>query len=228
MKVIDNPPNLCKDLTKNLRHNGTIHTLDDLRGHLRMEENDRAKEKNERAHQQAYLATQKWAPLKKMERGEPNHPNDVAFIIKESLLVTPSDGYWIDLGATRHITTSKEIVMNFKERNVSDWKLYMGNSSWVHILVKATVKLPLSSVGTLTINDVIYGPDMRHNLISLSKVDKNRVQVYVKGGNMTFLKDGVEVAKASLCSSLYKLEINEMKSSSSYIVDSSFQESFNV
>ncbi|ERM97802.1 hypothetical protein AMTR_s00116p00140640 [Amborella trichopoda] len=106
---------------------------------------------------------------------------------------------------------SKEHVVDFREKKVGDWKLYMRNSSWVHILDEATMKLPLPRAGTLTLNNVLYTPDMRRSLISLSRVDKNGVQVNVKRGNMTCLNDGIEVAKASLCGSLYKLEINEMK-----------------
>ncbi|ERM97766.1 hypothetical protein AMTR_s00116p00069020, partial [Amborella trichopoda] len=113
-------------------------------------------------------------------------------MVEESPTVTPSDGWWIDLGETRHITTSKEHVVDFREKKVGDWKLYMGNTSWVHILGVAIVKLPLPSRGTLTFNDIIYAPVMRHYLISLSKVDKNGVEGNVKKGNMTFLKDGVE------------------------------------
>ncbi|ERN04889.1 hypothetical protein AMTR_s00080p00018490 [Amborella trichopoda] len=69
-----------------------------------------------------------------------------------------------------------------------------GGLTRVHILVEATVKLPLPCGGTLTLNDVLYALNLRRNLISLSKVDKNMVQV-------TFLKDGVEDAKALLCGS---------------------------
>ncbi|ERN01742.1 hypothetical protein AMTR_s00097p00115440 [Amborella trichopoda] len=76
----------------------------------------------------------------------------------------------------------------------STFLVLYGNSSWVHSLGEMTVKLPLPSGGTLTLNDVLYAPNMRCNLISLSKVDKNEVEVNVKRGNMTFLKDGVEVA----------------------------------
>ncbi|ERN15743.1 hypothetical protein AMTR_s00039p00067100 [Amborella trichopoda] len=102
-----------------------------------------------------------------MERGEPNHPKDIAFLVEETLSITPSDDWWIDLGATRHITTSKEHVMDFREKKVGDWKLYMGNSSWVHIFGEATVKLPLPSGSTLTLNDVFYAPDMKRNLIKM-------------------------------------------------------------
>ncbi|ERN14445.1 hypothetical protein AMTR_s00185p00025910 [Amborella trichopoda] len=65
--------------------------------------------------------------------------------VEESLAVTPSDGWWIDSGLTRHISTSKEHVVEFREKKVGDWKLYMGNSSWVHILGEAIMKLPLPS-----------------------------------------------------------------------------------
>ncbi|ERN05988.1 hypothetical protein AMTR_s00143p00056630 [Amborella trichopoda] len=105
----------------------------------------------------------------------------------------------MDSGATRYITKSNEHMVDFREKKVGDWKLRMGNSSEVHILGEATVKLPLLSGGTLTLNNVLYAPDMRHNVISLSKVDKNGVEGNVRRGKMTFLKDSVEVDNASLC-----------------------------
>ncbi|ERM95667.1 hypothetical protein AMTR_s00023p00201520 [Amborella trichopoda] len=128
----------------------------------------------------------KKGPHQRRWRGEANHPKDVAVVVEEYLMVTPSDGCWIETGTIRHITTGKERVLVFREKKVGDWKLYMGNSSWVHNVGEATVKLSLPNGDTLTLNDVLYAPDMTCNLIFLSKVDKNGVQVNVKGGEYDF------------------------------------------
>ncbi|ERM99359.1 hypothetical protein AMTR_s00108p00143570 [Amborella trichopoda] len=97
MKIIENLPNSWKALKKNLRHNGTIHTLDDHRGHLRMEENDRIKENEP----------------KKKNIGQSSGSKDFSFVVEESIVVSSHNEWWVDTGATRQrINTKNNMTFN--------------------------------------------------------------------------------------------------------------------
>ncbi|ERM99355.1 hypothetical protein AMTR_s00108p00138790 [Amborella trichopoda] len=78
-------------------------------------------------------------------------------------MMSPPNEWWVDSGATRHITNTKNNMVEFKENDDGVGKLFMGNSSSIHILREWTIKHPLPSGANLTFSDVLYAPDMRKN-----------------------------------------------------------------
>lgn len=82
----------------------------------------------------------------------------------------------MDTGATRHICTNKDF---FKEMNdAKDGKyVFMGNSSKVLVLGYGKVHLKLTSGKNLALENVLYDPDVRRNLISGALLNKAGVKL---------------------------------------------------
>ncbi|GAA0156599.1 hypothetical protein LIER_14056 [Lithospermum erythrorhizon] len=73
--------------------------------------------------------------------------------------------WWIDTSATRHICSANEFFSNFKPL-ITREKMYMENSSTSTIESEGTIVLKMTSGKEVTLNHVLYVPEVRKNLIS--------------------------------------------------------------
>nr|KAJ0208155.1 hypothetical protein LSAT_V11C500256600 [Lactuca sativa] len=81
------------------------------------------------------------------------------------LAASNSREWWIDTGATRHVCSNREWFRNFKVVDNGD-KLFMGNSATSGIQGVGKIVLKMTSGRELTLNDVLYVPEIRKNLVS--------------------------------------------------------------
>ncbi|KZV16328.1 hypothetical protein F511_27147 [Dorcoceras hygrometricum] len=84
--------------------------------------------------------------------------------------------WWIDTGATRHVCSDKEMFATLQESKSGE-KLYMGNSATYEIQGQGNVVLKMTSGKELTLNNVLYVPDIRKNLISGSLLNKHGFRI---------------------------------------------------
>ena len=81
-------------------------------------------------------------------------------VISEVNMVGNDNEWWIDIGATRHVSYDKTLFKTFvHEGDVHE--LYMGNSSIPKVGGYGRVDLNLSSGKLLTLNEVLYAPEIR-------------------------------------------------------------------
>ncbi|KAL0345526.1 UNVERIFIED_CONTAM: hypothetical protein Sradi_4383900, partial [Sesamum radiatum] len=73
--------------------------------------------------------------------------------------------------ASKHFCSNKELFQEFKEAADSEC-VFMGNSTTVSVLGNGKVLLKLTSEKILTLQDVLYVPSLRRNLISGSLLNK--------------------------------------------------------
>ncbi|KAK8583216.1 hypothetical protein V6N13_021928 [Hibiscus sabdariffa] len=95
-----------------------------------------------------------------------NAVDDLCAVISEVNLVDSNlREWWLDTGATRHICCDEN---SFAELIPSDngEKLYMGNVATSKIKGKGTVILKMTSGKELKLQNVLYVPDIRKNLVS--------------------------------------------------------------
>lgn len=77
---------------------------------------------------------------------------------------------WIvDSGATDHIARDRNGYVEYR-RVPAGRKVYMGNDSSVDVLGIGTYKLEMRGCSALILYDVLYAPDIRHNLFSILSV----------------------------------------------------------
>ncbi|ERN17879.1 hypothetical protein AMTR_s00047p00216220 [Amborella trichopoda] len=71
---------------------------------------------------------------KKKNVGQSSGSKDFSFVVEELLMVSSRNKWWLDSRATRHITNTKNNMVEFKEKGDGAEKLFVGNSSSINIL----------------------------------------------------------------------------------------------
>ena len=99
---------------------------------------------------------------------------EVVNVCEESNLIeVPINSWWFDTGCTVHITNSLHGFEKQKDSSFNCCNVFVGEGTKVAVRVVRIVKLKLSSGFVLSLNDVLYVPKMRRNLISASKLVKS-------------------------------------------------------
>ena len=85
-----------------------------------------------------------------------------AVVSKVNLLGSNPMEWWLDIGATRHICSRRDMFNTFE--SVMNWgELFMGNSATSDILGRGQVILKMTSGRDLSLNNVLYVPEIRKN-----------------------------------------------------------------
>ena len=85
-----------------------------------------------------------------------------------TMVVTNDKNWWIDSGASRHISRTKAGFVEFKEMKPRDQNIYMGNKTFCDVLGAEKVKIPLPTRKSIYLSDVFFAPTMRRSIISVS------------------------------------------------------------
>ena len=102
----------------------------------------------------------------------------------------------------------------------------MGDSTTTVVMGKGKVLLKLTSGKTLSLNNVLYVPSLRRNLVSGALLDKVGLNLVFEADKIIISRGGVFVGKVYLSGGLFVLNIvqeivnNASISNSAYIVDS--------
>ncbi|XP_074267011.1 uncharacterized protein LOC141590312 [Silene latifolia] len=116
-------------------------------------------------------------PQKKVAEANLAEKDDIidAVVVEANLVANASD--WIlDTGASRLLCANKELFAEFED--VADGEcVYMGNSSSAVITGKGKIFLKLTSGKTLALNNVLYVPTLRRNLVSGALLNKAGVKL---------------------------------------------------
>ncbi|KAF3684209.1 putative phosphoserine aminotransferase, chloroplastic-like [Capsicum annuum] len=149
--------------------------------------------------------------------------DDFCAIFTECNLVGNPREWWIDLGTTLHVCANKELFLSFAPAQAEEM-LYMANSATAKVEGTGKICLKMTFGKVLTLNNVLYVPDLRRNLISVSLLDKNGFKCVTVSGKIVVSKGEMYVGKCYLMEGLYKMNVMtvEMNKSlnSSYLLDS--------
>ncbi|PON33281.1 hypothetical protein PanWU01x14_354220 [Parasponia andersonii] len=103
----------------------------------------------------------------------------------------------------------------------------MGNSATSEIQRLGKVVLKMTPRKELTLNNVIYVPDIRKNLVSSSLLNKYGFHMVFETDKFVLTKNGLFVGKGYECGGIFKLNVMTIKSninkanSSAYLIKSS-------
>ncbi|XP_073057013.1 uncharacterized protein [Primulina eburnea] len=107
---------------------------------------------------------------------EVSNMNLCAVISEVNLVGSNTREWWIDTGATLHVCSDKEMFATLEESENGE-KLFMGNSATSEIKGQGKVVLKMTSGKELTLNNVLYVPDIRKNLVSGSLLNKHGFRI---------------------------------------------------
>ena len=83
----------------------------------------------------------------------------------------PLNSWWIDSGASSHIVNSLQGFISKRRPSENEVSLCVGNGVQVKVEFIGVVKLSLESGFSFVLENTVYVPTMRLNLIIVSKLD---------------------------------------------------------
>ena len=119
-----------------------------------------------------------------------------------------SDTWWMDTGATIHVTNSLQGLKNLRKPSDAELIIRLGNGDRVQVEQIGAISLVLSSGHILNLKDVVFVPSMRRNLISVVALDCDGYFCNFGNGKLQLLYDACIVGSGSLCDGLYKIDLH--------------------
>ena len=98
--------------------------------------------------------------------------NLLAVVFKVNLIESNPREWWIDTSATRHVCSDKSMFTSF-EPVESGEKLFIGNFATSKIQGEGKIILKMTFGKTLTLNNVLYVPEINKNFVSGSLLSKH-------------------------------------------------------
>ncbi|KAK8570584.1 hypothetical protein V6N13_032201 [Hibiscus sabdariffa] len=152
----------------------------------------------------------------RMNVAENKDDDIIATVVSEVNLVENNTEWEVDTGASKHFCATGEYFTEFEGGNKGK-KVYMGNSSSFEVLEKGKVLLKLTSGKTLALNNVLYVPAMRRNLISGGLLNKAGIKLVFEADKLVLSRNNDYIGKGFLNGGLFVIEtqLNENKASTS-------------
>eukprot|EP00253_Pinus_taeda_P026491 PITA_26491 len=103
-------------------------------------------------------------------------------------------GIWlIDSGASRHFTGYKEVLHNLIEKE-TNLEIVLGDNMKYPVKGVGNVSLKLNQGNTIHLPDVLYVPDLKNNLVSISAMEDKGYKVTFSDGKVRIWKNNVKDA----------------------------------
>ena len=148
----------------------------------------------------------------------------IAVVVSQANMVTNSKHWVVDFGATKAYLCKQRCFYLLYSGRGKLKVVYLGDSHTAQVLGKGKVMLKLTSGKTLALNDVLYVPNIRANLVSIALLGKMRVKVSFESDKIEMTKNNIFVGKEFCNQGLFVLSISEVingnASSSAYLIDS--------
>nr|KYP36428.1 Retrovirus-related Pol polyprotein from transposon TNT 1-94 [Cajanus cajan] len=134
--------------------------------------------------------------------------NFLSFVCSEvNLAFVPRDTWWVDSGATTHISVSMQGCLWSRRPSDNERFIYVGDGNKVTVEAIGTFRLQLKTGFHLDLFDIFVVPSFRRNLISISSLDKFGFS-YSFGNNKFSLYQNSNVdGSGSLIDNLYLLDV---------------------
>ncbi|KAK3002114.1 hypothetical protein RJ639_021723 [Escallonia herrerae] len=120
----------------------------------------------------------------------------------------PLNTWWVDTGATVHITNSLQGFLSMKKLNKGDRNVLVGNGEKAQVEVVGTLRLVLESGFNLDLVDTVYVPSMTRNLISVSRLDAYGYSFKFENKGFSLFLYSRVIGSGLLEGNLYKLLLN--------------------
>ncbi|KAF3655302.1 putative ankyrin repeat-containing protein-like isoform 2 [Capsicum annuum] len=187
--IIEKLPLMWKDFKNYLKHKCKEMLVKDLIVRLHIEEDNKAAERSNQPKKKfkgkcfncgkiGPKSTDCRAPKKEKKKDQENmaeskkEMDDLCAMLFECNLVGNPREWLMDSGATRYVCANKKLFSMFAPAQVEEM-IYMANSATTKVEGTGKVCLKMTSGKVLTLNNVLYVPELRKNLISISLLGKN-------------------------------------------------------
>ena len=127
-----------------------------------------------------------------------------------NLSSVPRNTWWIDSGATIHISVSMQGCLSYRKPSDGERYIYVGDGESVEVEAIGHFRLLLETGYYLDLIDTFVVPSFRRNLVSVSVLDKSGYTCSFGNGLFSLSMDSNVVGTGFLnaCDNLYMLNIN--------------------
>ncbi|GJW69483.1 hypothetical protein Tco_0123907 [Tanacetum coccineum] len=142
----------------------------------------------------------------------------------ETNLVEDKAMWIMDSGASRHICNNRGLFHEFEEGKDSEC-IFMGNSHTAGVLGKGKLLLKFTLGKTLALNNVLYVPSLRRNIVSGSLLLRAGLNFFLEGDKIVITRNNDFVGKGYVVDGLFVLSIDSSSNASysfAYIVESPY------
>ncbi|KAL0440950.1 UNVERIFIED_CONTAM: hypothetical protein Sradi_0033900 [Sesamum radiatum] len=126
----------------------------------------------------------------------------ITAVVVEANLVENKNDWVLDTGASRHFCSNKALFHESVDATDGEC-VFNGNSTTARVLGKGKIFLKLTSGKTLVLNDVLYVPSLRINLISGSLLNKAGLKIVLESDKVIITKNNDFVGKGYLLDGLF-------------------------
>jgi len=120
----------------------------------------------------------------------------------------PVNSWWLDSGATVHVSNSLQDLRNVRTPSERERNILGVNGSVATVEAVGTINLVLDSRHVLELNNVVYVPSSRRNLISSSVLDRCGYYFWQGNSKIDVYYKSIVVGIASLHNGLYMLKLS--------------------
>lgn len=135
-------------------------------------------------------------------------------LLSSFLVNNESTEWFIDSGASAHMSKNKSVLTNIRESMKKD--VIVANNQKISVKCIGDIEQKIKSNGVkknIVIRDVQYVPDICANLLSVSKiVQNNNTVIFNKNGCKIFDYEKNLIATGSLEHNMFKLDTVKVKS----------------
>ena len=131
-----------------------------------------------------------------------------ANMIETNIVDVHANSWWLDTGATIHVTNSLQEMTNRRKPSKHEECVYMGDGSKVKVEFFGMIKLKLITESFLLLHNVAFIPSLRRNLISVSSLDRHGYSFHFGGGKVDIFCNSVLIGNGVLFGNLYSLSLH--------------------
>ena len=118
-----------------------------------------------------------------------------------------SDEWYVDSGASNHLTGRREYFTTFEP--MEPRKVYLGDSTFHEAVGKGSIDITIKKGCNITLNEVLYVPNMTKNLLSVASITKNGFKLeFGRNDCVVTTQSGKAIARAVKENNLYRLDTN--------------------
>ncbi|CAI5457543.1 unnamed protein product [Closterium sp. Yama58-4] len=161
-----------------------------------------------------------WTPSKaRNQEGNAHTASGEADDTRESIVLlagdgtnTPNDAWFLDTGATQHMTHSASFLTNVGAPG-DVTRVVFGNGKSLPVVGVGSTRLIVDG-GPVDITNVLHVPGLKVNLLSVTQLAKKDVKVTIDGATMNLFWKGKQFAQGVLNGELYQLKTHPGAASS--------------
>jgi hypothetical protein len=109
---------------------------------------------------------------------------------------TTTDAWYIDSGASRHMTTVREHLTDLTQ--CGDAEVVLGDDREVKVVGCGTVSFRRESLPPMTLTEVLYVPGLKKNLVSVSTIEEKGYEILFRDGQVLLFPRGSSITSAKV------------------------------